>query len=213
MTAEPPAPAPAKTDEEKLSHRWDIIIAILLGLAAVATAFAAYQAELNDGDAIKSFNEGIRAVSDSNQAYIEGNQQYVQDQALFLEYAKAANADDAGLAEYMTSLMSEELQAGIKWWQQDEVKADTPFVDENPDYSIPAYATGEELLKTTDAKFAEAREFDDDGDRYTLITVILAAALFLYGIAAVSRVPTVRYGTAGIGFTIFLLSLGLLVTA
>jgi hypothetical protein len=215
VTAEPPAPAPpvpAASDGDRRSHRWDLIIAALLGLAAVATAFAAYQAELKNGDSIKAFNEGIRAVSDSNQAYIEGNQQYVQDQALFLEFAKAANADDTGLAEYMTSLMSEELQAGIKWWQRDDVDADTPFVDENPDYSIPAYATGEELLKKTDAKFEQAKDLDEDGDRYTLITVILAAALFLYGISAVSKNWTVRYATAGIGITILVVSVALFAT-
>jgi hypothetical protein len=194
-------------------HRWEIMIASLLGLAAIATAFAAYQAELKDGDSIKNFNEGIRSVSDANQAYLEGNQQFVQDQGLFLEYAKAANNDDPDLAEYMKTLMSKELVAGIDWWQNTKNDADTPFVDENPKYSIPAYATGEELTKKTDAQFKSAKQLDEDGDRFTLITVILAATLFLYGIAAVSKNHTVRYGTAGMGFGIFLLSVVLLITA
>jgi hypothetical protein len=213
VTTESAEPRPANGEKNGPSHRWEILIATLLGLAAVATAFAAYQAELNDGDSIKNFNEGIRSVSDANQAYLEGNQQFVQDQALFLEYAKAANNDDPGLAEYMKTLMSEELRKGIDWWQNTKNDADTPFVDENPEYSIPAYATGEQLTKKTDAQFKAARDFDEDGDRYTLITVILAAALFLYGIAAVSKNHTVRYATAAIGGSIFLLSLVLLATA
>jgi hypothetical protein len=214
VTTENAEPQPQKDENGgQRERRWEIAIASLLGLAAIATAFAAYQGSLKDGDSINDFNEGIRSVSDSNQAYIEGNQQFVQDQGLFLEYAKAANNDDPDLAEYMKTLMSKELVAGIDWWQNTKNDADTPFVDENPKYSIPAYATGEELTKKTNAQFKSAKQADKDGDRFTLITVILAAALFLYGIAAVSKNHTVRYATAGIGFAIFVLSLGLLITA
>ena len=42
-----------------------------------------------------------------------------------------------------------------------------------------------------------------DADDYTLITVFLASALFLYGMAAVTGNRRVRYGMTGLGFVIF----------
>lgn len=192
--------------------RFDVVLAVLLGLAAVATAFAAYKAELRDGDSIKAFNEGIRATDKASQQTTEGNQQFAQDQAQFLEYAKAAQQDDTELVAYLrTSLMSEELVAGIEWWENDKGDANTPFVDENPKYAIAAYGEAERLDKQAGQRFEEAVDKDDEGDRYTLITVILATALFLYGIASVARVTTVKLGTAAAGAAIFLIALVLLV--
>ena len=193
--------------------RFDVVLAVLLGLAAVATAFAAYKAELRDGDSIKAFNEGIRATDQASQQVTEGNQQFSQDQAQFLEYAKAAHQDDTELVAYLrTSLMSKELVAGIEWWEnQDDEGPNTPFVDENPRYRIAAYEEAERLDSVADRKFETAVDKDDDGDRYTLITVILATALFLYGIASVARVATVKLGTAAAGATIFVVAVVLLV--
>ena len=193
--------------------RFDILIATLLGIAAVATAFAAYQAELHDGDSLKAFNEGNRTVSDANQWYLQGNQIQAQDQALFIEYAKALRSDDTELAAYFEQeLMRPELVKAIAWWKKDE-KAQTPFVERNPDYVIEEFAQGEADTKKTNRLFATAKDEDEKGDRYTLITVILAAALFLYGIAAVAKQVRVRNFATAIGLGIFVLAAALLITA
>jgi hypothetical protein len=192
--------------------KFEIIIAILLGVAAVATAFAAYKGDLHDGDSIKAFNEGNRAVNDANQFYLQGNQVTAQDQALFLEYAKAARTEDNELVAYLRqSLMRDDLVKAIEWWEKDE-KAQTPFDERNTDYVIPEYVEGEALTKKTNRLFATAKDEDETGDRYTLITVFLAAALFLYGIAAVAKDARVRTFAAAIGLGIFLVSLGMLIT-
>ena len=78
-------------------QRFEAIIATLLGLAAILVATASYQSSLRDGESIKSFNEGIRSINDANGYFTDATQATARDQALFLEYAKAAQSDNADL--------------------------------------------------------------------------------------------------------------------
>lgn len=188
------------------SNLFEIVIAILLGLAALATAWAAYRASLDDGDSIKSYNQSVSMTDQASQAYNEGTQALVQDQQVFLEYVKAIQADDEELAAYVReTLMSDDLVKGLEWWEeQPGDEHATPFVDENPSYTIAAYEEAAKLDEEAKRLFAKGKEFDDRGDRYTLVTVILAATLFLLGIASVTRVWVVKVGFMLIG-TAFLI--------
>jgi hypothetical protein len=162
--------------------------AVLLGLAAVATAFAGYRSAILGGDAIKDYTTAVRTVSDANQAYTEGNQVYQLDQAIFLEYVKALNSDDVGLAEYFKTLARPQLVKAIDWWlESGDEGPDTPFVDENPEYTIEQYDNASVLQEETDALFASGERNDDRGDRFDLVVAMFATTLFLYGISAVSK--------------------------
>lgn len=209
--------AATKAEVEQAESRFEVGIAVLLGLAAVATAFAAYKAELADGDSVKAFNEGIRLNDQAGQAATEGNQEFVQDQTLFIEYAKATQQEgNTELATYMKeTLMSPKLSKSVEWWaeQGDFETYPTPFTEDNPEYGIEQYVRAEALEKQVEQKFDLAREKDDSGDRYTLITVILAVALFMLGVAGVTRRLQIRFATTGAGAAILALSLALLATA
>ncbi|MCW2967440.1 MAG: hypothetical protein JWM71_1212 [Solirubrobacteraceae bacterium] len=200
-------------------HPWDtkveIFIAVMLGLAAIAGAFAAYKNEGRDHESTIAFNEGIRHTNESAQAVTEGNQVYTSDSALFLEYAKAANSGDQSLSRYILTLMSPTLRAGVGWWakQPNPPKGPTsPLVAQDPKYGIPQYALGARLRKASDASFTEAKAQQRKADRYTLIEVILASALFLYGVAGVTRNFSVKIGALSAGGVIFIVSMVLLIT-
>ncbi len=142
----------------------------MLGLAAVAAGWASYRASQADGDMITNFNEGIRTVDEASLAYTDANQNLVQGQALFLDFVKAVQADDDELIEYiLTTLMSEDLQAAVIWWQEQEDHA-TPFVEENPDYNPEAFQRGQALDAQAQAFFDQARVANERGDRFSLIT-------------------------------------------
>lgn len=162
--------------------------AVLLGLAAVATAFAGYRSAILGGDAIKDYTSAVRTVSDANQAFIEGNQVYQLDQSIFLEYVKALNSGDPDLAEYFKTLARPQLVKAIDWWlETGDDGPDTPFVEENPEYDIEQYTNAAILQEETDALFASGERNDDRGDRFDLVVAVFATTLFLYGISAVSR--------------------------
>lgn len=175
-----------KFDNERNRGRMEVIIATLLGLAAVLTAVAGYQSALRGGDSIQSFNDGIRSTNDANAFYSEATQTVSRDQALFLEYAKAAqDPKTAELSQYLkATLMDENLSKATDEWQDDETdKIATPL--DAPSYAVPQQDEAERLSKLTDRQFNEARALDDEGDQYDLVGVIVASSLFFLGIAGV----------------------------
>lgn len=188
------------------TDRFEAVIATLLGLAAILVAVSSYQASLRDGDSIKSFNEGIRAVSDSNGWFNEATQTSSRDETLFVEYAKATQEGNTDLATYIeTSLMDDNLRKAVKEWQ--DTDADSPLETES--YQLEAQAEGERLTKVTDQKFTEAKELDGKGDQLNLVGVIVASSLFFLGIAGVASSRRIKlFGTA-LGAVTLIVSTGL----
>jgi hypothetical protein len=185
---------------------FEVSIAILLGIAALATAFAAYRGSLDGGNAIQSYTEGIALTDRSSKAYNAGTQELMQDQQIFLEFVKSTQTDDEDLAAYIqTTLMSDNLRAGVEWWadQPDNDKYPTPFTPDNPKYKIASYTEANTLDRQAKASFEAGQTSDTRGDRYTLVTVVLAASLFMLGIASVTRAFVVKFGFMVIG-TLFL---------
>ncbi len=197
--------ADAESRYARLEARLELIAVILLGLAATATAWAAFQAGQYDGQMLTAFTEANHNLSAANAYKSDGTQTYIEDEIIFLRYVEAINEDDIELATYMReSLMSDQLFEAIEWWETDGAEFDTPFVDENPDYVIESYEIADELALATDESFEEGQAANETGDKYNLITVLLAAALFVLGIATSFKVLPVRIGLIAIGTVIFL---------
>ncbi len=76
-----------QTDDDRGSARIELVAAILLGVAGVLTAWAAYNAALTDGDALKGYTQSTTTTADANFFYEAGNQQFSSDSATFLQYA------------------------------------------------------------------------------------------------------------------------------
>lgn len=190
------------------TEEWlELTVALLLGLAAMTTAWAAFQASQYDGQMLTAFTDANLSLSDANAFYSAGDQVYLNDQLLFLEYERALRADDEEYALYVRdNLMRDEFIAALDWWELDE-NIDTyysPFVEENPNYSVEEYAAAGDLEAETDASYVEGQEANEVGDKFNLITVLLAASLFVLGIAGSFKVTMMRLITIAVGASLFL---------
>jgi hypothetical protein len=122
------------------------------------------------------------------------------------------------LANYIrTHLMDQRLQAAVTWWEgpanmRQSHPAPTPFVSRDPDYAIPDQRHALDRGADSDRRFNQAKHEQERADHFELIEVILATALFLYGIAGVTSNMTVKLGTLGTGTAIFVVSVVLLFT-
>jgi hypothetical protein len=222
--------------EERIGRfRLEMVIAILLGLAALVGAAGAYFGHVAEGHSISKFNEGIsaanenfnqgiRAASDSSFFYNQGNQRLVQYQSIFQEYAKDAyqgtkTGDYTFPAYIQTTLMDERLSKMVTWWTTDgnTKKYNSPFVAKDPYFGIPEFAKGAQLDQQASASFKKAKEIQaekfDEGkqdehksNNYTLVEVLIASSLFLYGIASVSRGFPIKMGFLVAGLVLFVLS-------
>lgn len=185
---------------------------MILGLAAVITAFSAYRAALTDGDALQGYTESSQALNDANFFFQQTNQQYAFDQAVFLDFAGALQAGDEERADYIYTLMDPHLQEAVDWWvEQEDVASPFHEADGNP-YAVPDADAGPELQETANARFAEGKEADEQGDQFELAGVFLTVTLFFAGIGPLFKGRRIRRLLLGmavvtlVGGTAFLLA-------
>ncbi len=187
-----PPPAPPK--DEGGTSLLEIMAGIVLGIAAVVAAFAAYQGALADGNSLEGYTSSTQHLSDANFFYNASAQQFARDQQLFLAYAQALNTPgQEGVADYIqSSLMDPNLAEAVTWWNTTE-EALTPFDDlEGNPYTDEAAVQADIEQELAGTTFAEGAQANETGDRFELAGVILAIALFLGGIATL--VSSTRLG-------------------
>ena len=185
-------------------HLWlEIAIAVVLGLTAVATAFSAYQSGKSERETVAHYNEGIRDSSLSTGVLLEAEQTLANDRSLFLQYVSAAQTNPSLARYYLTTLMSPQLKAAVVWWAHQN-KYKTPFVDANPKYKQEDFILGSKLSDRSNELFADAKQTHKTSNRYELVTVILAAALFMLGVAGVLRYYWLRVAFFSLGTLFFL---------
>lgn len=185
------------------SHRFEVVLAVLLALAAITAAYAAYRADLNRGDSLRQFQVANRTTAEGNSILGQATAAQALDQQIFVQYAKAANQGKVELAQALGRDLSPDLKKAIDAWASQKGDAASPFVGDNPTYEQPLFADGDAKLAAAQKQTAAANDLRETADSFTLVTVFLASALFLYGIAAVTRNRRVRYGMTGLGFIIF----------
>lgn len=192
------------------TSRIEVIVAVLLGVAAVVTAWSSFQSGQLSGRVQSNYSQGIRVADEASQAYNTAVANDIRDRSLFLEFAKAAEADDEATAQYvLQTLMSPELAAAVEWWseQPDESGFDSPFVDENPAWSNEALETAQALDAEAQSRFDEAKRIGGEADDFERLSVVLALALFFLGIAGLSRQRRVMLGLAACGSVIVVYAL------
>jgi hypothetical protein len=210
---------------DSFEERFELIIAILLGLAAIVGAVAAYQTGIKDGDTLAAFQDGNRTADRASRLKAEVQTKRAEDQivqtfalnAVVNANLTAANSggevSDKSNQELNDTLINQigspELKEANRRCNEDDTCA-VPI--DSKHYVVPQAAEAEALDKRADTLFATANKADLEGDDYSLVTIFLATSLFLYGVAAVGRGRVVKLGMAGTGGAIFLVAVVLLLT-
>jgi Domain of unknown function (DUF4337) len=208
-----PASDPASTDHRE--RRLELFAAVLLGLAAVATAWAAYWSAIHGGDAIKGYAEANTLTSRAADVYGDATGQYNYDRTLFLQYAELVTTGQEEVAlAFRQNFFSPALEETVAWYEQTGDAVTDPFAtDAGSPYSLEEWATGNELNTQADRTYQHAVATDDKGDRFDLAAVFLALALFFGGIATVFRRHTAQLINLAIGGVGVVIGLGAVVWA
>ncbi len=180
---------PQIADPKWSDGRIQVVIAILLGVAAILTAWFSLEAANVSDEVQKNYSTGIRTADEATTLYTIADSTATSDRILFLEFAKAKVTGDTDLAEYIrASLMSPDLVAAISWWekQPDEAGYNSPFVNENPKLSTKLIDSADEVDASARRSFSKAEESDRITDDFDQMAVIMAIALFFLGIAGLA---------------------------
>ena len=185
--------------------RFEVVAVVLLGLAALATAWASYQASLWSGVAIDSYAAAdelrteATALSEASLVLIQG------DQTAVLEYAKASRTGDTQLAALVRSeLMDRRVREALDAWEKTPVatREHSPLSDKYG-YTVPGKAEAARRINESREEMSLARAASTTGDDYNLASILEAVALILVGIAAALNVLRVRIATMAIGAVVF----------
>jgi hypothetical protein len=195
-------PGPGRSD-----RRLELAATLLLAMAAVATAWAAYQSARWHGQQAKSQSASIAARVESTRAANVANRQTQIDVALFTQWVDAYARDETKLAAFYRMRFRPEFRPAFLGWVATKPRTNpsaplSPFA--MPQYKLAATAQADSLEAQAAAASERVGRFIQRADNYSLAVVLFAAALFFAGISTRLRSRTPRTVVLGLGYVLFL---------
>jgi hypothetical protein len=168
------------------SNRWEIVIVVLLGLTAVATAWSGYQASLWDGIQSSNYTQASGARTNAAQQRSAANQFRIADLSVFENYIDASISENTDLADFYRERFRDEFAVAFTAWialdplQNPDAPA-SPLA--MPEYRLAADQNADDLEARADELFADGESANTNSDVYTLTTLLFAVTLFFGAIA------------------------------
>lgn len=203
-TAQLPRTLDAMNNGSTLHGRLELVAALLLALAAVTTAWAAFQSTKWSGVQADSYSQASAARVESTRASTEAGQLTVIDVGTFTSWVAALSAEQragapTGLSPdgaytpqpgtesgFLFTRFRDEFRPAVEAWLATRPLADpaaprTPFA--MPEYHLDANDRSAELEQRAEELVAQARAANQNGDNYVLMTIMFALVLLFAGIS------------------------------
>jgi len=196
------------------SRLLDVVVATMMALAAVVTAWVTYQG--SQWDSVSSDAKAASSLlrADAGRAASDGVTQSVVDATIWVEWEKSVTLNRDELAGFLRDRFSPSLDIAQDEWLRTEVLD----VDGNPvDNTLPkgtpldldsyvprGQVRAEAFAADAETKLAEAAQAGETSTRYTLQAVVLAMVLFFGAVAT-------KFADLRIQFGLTLVAAGMLV--
>lgn len=195
--------------EERKRKRWvEIICAMVLAVATVASAWCAYQATLWGGVQTFRLAAAARAGRESAKNSVTGMQIRAFDATMFIHYMEARALDRKELEELFYHRFRPEMKQAVDAWLKTN-PLNNPDAPLHPlkmnEYVVPPEIEAGKQAEIEQQKAAGAAEANQNSDRYVLLTVMFASVLFFGGITGTIDIPWLRQ-TLGVLTLAFFLS-------
>ena len=169
-----------------VERRFEIVSTIILSLAALATAWAGYQASLWDGIQSSDYGKASGLRTMAAEKATEANEYRLADLTVFENYVDARLSGNERLTDFYRTRFRPELEVAYEAWVQLDpwTSSDAPPSPLGmPEYQLQAEADSQELLTEAEATFASGEESNTISDVFTLGTLLFAASLFFAAIS------------------------------
>jgi len=195
--------------------RFDLLSTVLLALAAVATAWATYQAAHWRSEQALAGNRSTAARVQANRSAGIANRQIIIDVETFTQWVDAYSTGDRRLATFYFRRFRPEFRPAVTAWIATKPLTNpraalTPFA--TPQYTSAALAEADRLEAKGAAEARKAQDHVQQADRYTLCVVLFATALFFAGISTRLRTKNTRAAVLGMGWILFVAALAWMLT-
>jgi uncharacterized MAPEG superfamily protein len=205
------APPGELSEAHRLDRRFEILEAVVVAVAAVLTAWAAFQATKWSGVQADDYSRASAARTQSSQASVRAGQLSVIDVNTFTAWVAAIAAEqragqNSGLSPggrytpqpgtesaFLYERFRPEFKTAVDAWLamsplSNPRAAPTPFA--LPEYKVADADRAAQLEQQADGFATRAREANQRGDNYVLMTIVFASVLVLLGIG--SKMDTFR---------------------
>ena len=198
------AEIPAAPVESKFNARLESIASIVLAVAVVLTAWAAFEAAKWGGEQSIQFSVAGATRTESTRADTRGGQLAQIDVAMYTDFAGAYFEDLASgkiepydgaafvpttgtFSGFLYNRFRDEFRPAMDAWLATDPGNNpdapaTPFV--MPEYTVAEFEAADALAVTADKAAVDARAANQNGDNYVLTAVLFAAVLFFSGVAS-----------------------------
>jgi hypothetical protein len=178
-----------------VSDRVELAAAVLLAMAAVATAWSSYQATRWNGESTKAGGRtnALRIQAASAQGLAEAQTQV--DVATFTQWVDAYARGEARLRDFYFERFRNEFKPAVDAWIATKPLETagaplTPFA--MPEYRLAAADESERLAAEAEASAERVRLNIQRASNYVLGVVLFAVVLFFAGMGSKLRVPRLR---------------------
>jgi hypothetical protein len=194
-------PAPEPEDPwERRQRVLDTMTAVILAVAAVATAWATFQASQWSGAQSDAVAASSTARTESIRYASAAEQTEQLDTALWLQWLDAVSSKDTRRAVFLRERFRPTLAAAHAEWVAKavvtpsgtitDVPPGTPFSE--PKYRIPAQAKADALSAEAEEDLARSQEDAETSTNFVTNALVLALVLFFAGIATKFRSPKIQ---------------------
>ncbi len=184
----------------------ELVAAVLIAVATIATTWSAYQSRRWGGSQALETAAAARTRFESTNASRDYLTQHLTDETTWASYVGARDAGDVKLADFWIEHARPEFRPALEQWIATGTSSSlTPFDEPPIHYESQAQAT--QLGAEADQHARNAALDNQRSDNYVLLTVMFALVLFFAGVGAKFRGSRTRRLMVGAATVIFLVGL------
>jgi hypothetical protein len=192
----PPAAVTDPTEDEELfgeeqvptsprERALELAVTILLALAALLSAWCAYQSSRFGGEQSDKNTKAAALRIESTKAESKASQLELVDASAFDQWVDATAAGNRALADFHRDRFRSEFRGAFDEWLalkplRNPSAPKTPFTGGT--YKLALQVKADALAADAERLTAEGERDGSTGDKYVLAVVLFAAALFLLGV-------------------------------
>jgi hypothetical protein len=186
---------------------FEVVATVLLAVATVATAWAAYQSRQWTGVQAQQTSHATAARIAVNRSAAVANRQLQIDVATFIQWVNAHLEHRAEVADFYRARFRDEFKPAFSAWLATQpfsnaAAPETPFA--LPEYRLKASAEADRLEAKAAADSNEAKAANQRASNYMLAVVLFASALFFAGISSKVESSGAKVALLAIGCILFL---------
>lgn len=191
----PPSDDPPESAADRRKRRVELAGAIIIGIAAVLTAFATYFGAKVDGQVQEKNTDAITNVLVGNDYFNDATAARAIERDWIFSFLEASFYENEDLTGFLVDAMPDEVFALADEWQNSSDDILNPFSPEAEETyvsagllpSVDLLIEGIATYEAANCAFFESGVAEIRGDNYGLSTVFLAISLVVGGIAALLK--------------------------